>query len=156
MPERRWFLTAVAISLLISTSYVVTVKAAKVYSWTDDDGTVHFGDKPAHGNADEIKVKPASVGDPSGVHRLERSKKLLDSLTADRKEREQLRADEEQAKKEKAEQCSKAKAHFKDLTEAQFIYDESDSGDILILDFKQRAKAEQDAAQQMRKLCGES
>ena len=156
MSDRRRLLAAGSIFYLISMCYAASLQAAKVYSWTDEDGTVHFGDKPAHGDASEIKVKPASVGDPSSANRVERSKKLLDSLTADRKEREQARADEEQAKKDQAAKCAKAKTYLKELTEAQYIYDESDAGEKQILDFKQRAQAEQDAAQKMRKLCGET
>ncbi|MGR8950208.1 MAG: DUF4124 domain-containing protein [Gammaproteobacteria bacterium] len=140
--------------LLISMSYASAVSATKVYSWTDANGNVHFGDKPRNQQADEIKLNPASGGDPSGRKRFERSKKLLDSLSADRKEREVAREAQQRKRQEKAAKCAQARTQLQELTEAQFIYDESDTGKKRILNFDERAQAEQDAAQKIRKICG--
>ncbi|MEM7468798.1 MAG: DUF4124 domain-containing protein [Pseudomonadota bacterium] len=140
--------------LLISIAYVDTGAAKKIYSWTDEHGNVHFGDKPLGGDAKTITVKPASIGDGASGSRLERTKKLIDSFAEDRKALEEKREKAETARKEAAKQCAAAEVELREIRDAQFLYEEGESGEKQVLSFEQRAQAERNAADKVRDLCG--
>lgn len=142
------------IFLLISIAYAGYAYAEKIYTWKDEHGNTHFGDKPGGNIAQEIRIKSTSVGDASGQQRAERTKKYLDALSEDRQEREQAREKAKLEKQERAEKCAAAKKAQREASEAQFLYTESESGEKNILSFEQRAAEEQKAANKVRKFCG--
>ncbi|MEL0082498.1 MAG: DUF4124 domain-containing protein [Gammaproteobacteria bacterium] len=47
--------------LILVPLWVSAADSASVFQWTDDKGQVHFGDKPTHGNARPVVVKPAET-----------------------------------------------------------------------------------------------
>ena len=54
------FLTCMAALLLIAGSGIISgnVVAGEIYSWTDKNGVVHYGDRPPEGQKTEIIVVP--------------------------------------------------------------------------------------------------
>ena len=62
--------------------------AAQVYKWTDEDGNVHFGDKPRGTDSQEVKIRDSSPGVPvstsPGVNDLQRR---LDRMEREREQR---------------------------------------------------------------------
>lgn len=145
-----------SIIYLLSIGYVTPASAEKVYTWRDNEGNVHFGDKPNGANANEVFITPSSVGDSDGQSRFERNKILLDAYRADRIERENEREQQEKERQEKILKCQKAKQLHQQLTEAQFIYNENDQGEKSILDFEQRAQEENAAAEKVQRFCGKN
>lgn len=142
--------------LFLSASYVLPACADKVYTWKDENGNIHFGDKAVGKNAEELRIKGTSSGAIGGQQRLERTKKFLDALSEDRQEREQAREQAKLEKQQRAEKCAAAKKSYRELTEAQFIYTESDSGEKNILGFDERAAEERKAINKVNEYCGKN
>ena len=142
--------------LVLSISYEFSFAAGKIYSWRDEEGNLHFGDKAPSANAQQVDIKPTTSSDVSGKTRFERTKKLVDSLADERAERDEARLKEKQARKQKQRDCLAAQAEFREMSDAQFLYREGDGDDKQILSFEERARAEQNAREKMRKLCGEN
>ena len=149
-------LRAILFYIILSISYIQSVQADKIYTWQDENGNTHFGDKPAGKSASEIKIKPTSIGGTDGQERLARTQKYLDALSEDREERKQAREKAATEKKQRAEKCAAAKKSQQEISDAQFVYTESKSGEKTILDFEQRAAAEQRAANKVREFCGKN
>lgn len=150
------FTVKVLLFLVLSIAYEVSFAAGKIYSWRDQEGNLHFGDKAPSADARQVDIKPATSSEVSGKSRYERTKKLLDSFAEEREERNEARAKEKQARKEKQRDCLAAQTELREISDAQFLYREGDSGEKHILSFEDRARAEQNAREKMRKLCGEN
>lgn len=142
--------------LLISIAYILPAQAEKIYTWKDENGNIHFGDKSGGNRAREITIKPASVADSGGQQRLERTQKYLDARAEDREEQKQAKEKVETERKEMAEKCAAAKTSLTEMTDAQFVYSESSSGEKEIFDFEERVAAEKRAANKVREFCGKN
>ena len=92
--------------------------SAKIYKWTDKEGNVHYGERPAGNNAREMVIRkgpPAPAPTEEPVDRKETREKLLDDFA---KQREDKAKSEEEADKEKAlrtENCSRARKNLASL-----------------------------------------
>ena len=142
--------------LFISMVYSLPVQAEKIYTWKDENGNVHFGDKSGGNRAREITIKPASIGDSGGQQRLERTKKYLDARAEDREAQKQAKEKVKAERQEMAQKCAAAKTSLTDTKDAQFVYSESASGEKEIFSFEERAAAEKRAANKVREFCGKN
>lgn len=96
--------------------YLVSAQAAEIYSWRDQDGVMHFGEKPPE-NAQELKKKVIADAPPNS-NPVERnhiidSQRLLRAFDEERAEHKQQKAKEKaqlQAEEKKREEpCRRAK-----------------------------------------------
>lgn len=79
-----------------------TLAHAEIYRWTDDQGRVHFGERPPAG-AERVDVRPQVVErDPATREREQRSERFFQ---ARREEREQEQQRLAQSQAERDEQC---------------------------------------------------
>lgn len=79
--------------------FLVLPVQAEIYKWTDEQGRVHFSDKPPTEDTPGYQSRtPASAGNASpqktltDAERRARQKKLSDSLEADRRDKEKADA----------------------------------------------------------------
>jgi hypothetical protein len=83
-----------------------TVIVGDVYKWTDEEGKIHYGDKPTTGSStEEIKIKDKSVHDKELMQQNEKQKKLLKIYEEERKERNEQREEKKQIRSERIEIC---------------------------------------------------
>jgi len=67
-----------------------TLAIGGVYKWTDEEGKIHFGDKPpTESSIEEIKIKDKPVHDKELMQQNEKQKKLLDIFEEEREERQE-------------------------------------------------------------------
>jgi len=126
--------------------------AQGIYRWTDEDGRVHFGDRPVHMDAE--KVKGAAAGDPETVQRLQHQQELLNDYQQQRgdKKAESVTAISEQ--KDRAAKCDKAKGQLNRYQNARFLYKKTDDGEREVLSDSERKAAETKAQAQVTRFCG--
>lgn len=82
------------ISLLICTMIAATLAArssADIYRWVDEDGQVHFGDKPESGSYDVIEQKPS----PIKPAKPEQPEAVSDDAVIEEKSEDKARAKEQ-------------------------------------------------------------
>lgn len=86
--------------LFVGMALPTLASAADVYKWVDENGNVHFGDRPPQGQSEQIQVRP----DKPNVESQQRVQRLIESQEA----RQERRQQEEQAHQEQAAQHAAA------------------------------------------------
>jgi len=77
-----------------------------VYKWTDEEGKIHYGDKPTTGSSiEKIKIKDNPVYDEELKQQNEEQKKLLDIFEEERKERKEQIEEKKQIRRERKKRC---------------------------------------------------
>ena len=155
-----------AIGLVLGLFLHIGLAGAEIYRWTDDDGNVHFGDRPL----DEASASRAKAVEIDEAYKPpQRSEQEIRAIvgeqraraTADKRRRESMEkrlAEEKAAKaKRKAERCAALKADIDTFGTAKmvngvltvhYLYDEETGKSISAADQRKivaELKAERDA-----------
>ncbi len=117
---------------------------AEVYKWVDEQGQVHYSDKPSNGDARPLDIdRTPAAPDPQREQRREKRDRLLQQF-AD--ERAAARHEAEEQARQKAEherRCEQARQQLWRYEHSQYLYEETDSGERRILDDSERARQQQ-------------
>jgi hypothetical protein len=125
--------------------------AAEIYTWTDADGTVHYGDKPGTTQATKLDIESRATDKVAVAERYSRRQA---ARTEQNEERAEQRASaEEQAAEAEAErearqaQCEKARERLGRFVNARRLYRVDENGERQYLDDAEidqaRARAEE-------------
>ncbi len=99
---------------------------SEVYKWTDEDGKIVYGDKPASDNANKINIKNTHKQDQAYQERYKKQQKLLNVMQEERDEKI-AKQNEEQEKKEKQEQqCADFRKELQESKDAKVVYEKTD------------------------------
>jgi hypothetical protein len=94
--------------------------AAEIYRWTDANGQVHFGQRPAAPGAQQIEVKPQAVErDQLTLERQERTRRFYDARREEQAQAAVVAA-ERQAKR--AEECRELRKKLTSIAEGRSYY----------------------------------
>ncbi len=147
-------------SLLVIVAILYTASVqAEVYKWVDENGRVHYGDKPGAGSqAIEVRQyetsnKPAS----SGGDELSRDKKrqrISDMLEEDRLTKNKQREKKNKEREKKKRKCNRLKDRQRHYERASGLYNLDKDGNRIYISNEQREKSEQKLRQQIKKACG--
>ena len=107
---KREYAFFIASTILISSSFPTFIHAGKVYKWTDENGTIHYGDKRPEGTKTEtLRVEPhnssARASPQDQLKALEEQQERA-SMTANELKKE------DQAKEHTQERCEQAKSNL--------------------------------------------
>ncbi|WP_339907243.1 DUF4124 domain-containing protein [Pseudomonas guineae] len=99
--------------------------AAEIYRWTDANGHVHFGQRPAVAGAEKVEVKPQVVErDQLTREREERTSRFYD---ARREEQAQASAVATERQVKRAQECRELSKRLASIPEGRSYYrDEAD------------------------------
>ncbi|MCZ6802661.1 MAG: DUF4124 domain-containing protein [Proteobacteria bacterium] len=112
-------------TLLTIQLFCLNTAYSEVYKWTDEDGKVVYGDKPASNNADKIIIKNTTPKqDKHFQERQKKQQKLLDVLQEERNEKIALKK-EEKEKKEK-QKCAEIRKELQETKNASHLYEKTD------------------------------
>lgn len=139
------------IFMLLLTSLV----EAAVYKWVDEQGRVHYGDKPTSDNASEVKIKEQNEPELSAdsIRRHDKQQRFLRAREEDRKEKKQAHAKEKREKIEAKRKCTQARKSYDKYSHASTIYVKGKSGEREHLSFKEREAYEKSLAAKVKKWC---
>lgn len=107
--------------------------AGKIYKWTDNDGNIHYGERPPNHNAKQLKVPrgpahtPAPAAKPGSTQNS--TKKLLDAFDKERKTKEEATAKAAAEKERRDKNCSSAKRRIAGLKIGGRQYEMTDQGE---------------------------
>jgi len=94
--------------------------AAEIYRWTDANGQVHFGQRPAAAGAEKVEVKPQVVErDQLTREREERASRFYDARRDEQAQASQV-AVERQAKR--ADECRDLRQRLASIPEGRSYY----------------------------------
>lgn len=131
--------------------------AGAIYKWVDDQGKVHYSDKPpAQSDTQEMDVKSDPAAGTPGLNddqRRQKQQRVLDAFAKERAEKEAERAKLAEEKKEQKEWCASARNELREIQEAGFLYDYDENGEKVIYSKEARAKATGDLEGRISKNC---
>jgi len=128
---------------------------AGVYKWFDEDGNVHFGDRPPQAeNAEQVKVPksaPASQA-PDAAERRQTQQRMLDIYQEDREKKKQAKAEEKRKRKEMEARCVVARDRLKSFKDA-VLYDLEEDGKRSYYSEEKKQATIQQLEAQIKKHC---
>ena len=142
------------LTAVLACAWINGAAARDVYTWTDEDGTVHFSDVPVD-PADNRTIAVDGAEDPvtAGVA----SANVEGETSAAEQIRAQIAENRNALKKEQAEVdrlCEKHRARLEEMEPARRIYVKDDSGEMVRMDDNQRMGLIDESKEFIAKYCG--
>ena len=131
--------------------------AQEIYKWIDDDGNVHYEDRPS-GAATEERIDITYRRTDSGAVR-QRTKSFRDAqdALAEAKSVEEARqkeaAENAAAAAERQQACDRARARLESYLQARRLYRTDETGERVYLDDEQREQARLKAEEAITENC---
>lgn len=153
MKNKKVVIGIAALALTLSAGSL----ASEIYKWTDEDGTVHYGDRPS-GAATEQRLA-LTYRRTTGASVDRQMQALADSRAA----RDEARTAADQQAQEaaaaaaeedaRAERCTKYRAQLESMLQARRLYREDKDGERVYLDDDQRQEARMRAEELIAENC---
>jgi hypothetical protein len=153
MNTRHLITGIAAIAISVSTGAF----ADEIYKWTDEDGSVHYEDRPS-GEPSEQRLQ-FSYNRTDSTSLQERVDTQRDTDNTRREARDEAEAaklsaaEERAAAEQKLAQCQSYRANLKTMLESRRVYRQDDAGERVYLDETQRAEARTQAEQLIKETC---
>ena len=136
-----------------------SVGANEIYKWTDEDGNVHYGDRPTGempANAEMLAIASRRT-DPEAVAESVAARQERDAARAEarsaREEAERKAADEREAAEQQAAKCAEYRARLETYVTSRRLYKLDDSGERVYLDDAQMQQARSDLQKRIEETC---
>jgi len=126
---------------------------ADVYKWMDEDGRVHYGDRPGSPASEKIEIRRAPAPDEGLELRQEKRQRLLELYEEERAEKHQKMAEEQAKKSEIRRKCQELKYYQRSLKEARRLYELDNEGNRRYLDDAEQQKAITELDETIQKHC---
>jgi hypothetical protein len=151
----KWQKGAAASILTLAASGIAF--AGDIYKWVDEDGHVHYGDKPVGAQSERMAIQST----PTDPARIAAQAQALATARMEAREAEATAAAEEPSEEalramalERREACEKARADMQRMVSARHLYREDDSGERIYLDEVEMQAARERAENQVSEFCG--
>lgn len=148
MSVQRMFLVAVLLAL-------APAAQAAIYKWVDEDGNVHYGERPPLPDATPLAIpnQPEKARPGAERERLERQKRMLEGYA--RKRAEERRQREEAARKaeQRKRACIEARDKFQAFERARYLYRLDENGERVVLNEEERAARMEKLRDRIRRNC---
>lgn len=143
-----------ALAITFSTGVV----ADEIYKWTDEDGNIHYEDRPSGALSEEILQFSYNRTDNTAVQaRVQTQREATSNRRQSREDAaaDRLTAEEDRAAaEEKQAQCLAYRGQLKIMLESPRVYREDESGERNYLDEAARAEARSKAEELINETCG--
>jgi hypothetical protein len=135
------------------------VTRAAVYKWIDDEGNVHYGDKPTASepsvevDVDDIVSVPLYGNSKGSMSREEKRERLLQSMEEDRLEKKQQREKQQALKQQNRKKCNRFRDRMRHFERASGIYQLDEDGNRIFMSDADRAKTTKNLQNKINKYC---
>lgn len=147
---------ALATVSLLAVFAVNSAFAGDIYKWTDEDGNVHYGDRPV-GEQPERMAISSQPTDPTRVQASNQAR--ADSRIAKSEASAAAAAGAATAEQlkneatERAARCTSVRAQMQQLVTSRRLYREDDSGERVYLDENESIAAREQVENQITEFC---
>ena len=115
---------------------------AGIYKWTDEQGRVHFSDRPVDDSSSEVKIRQSPATEtPSNEERQQRDlkmKRMLDAFEEDRANKKEAKQKQRQEREKRKRNCLLAKDRYNSHNRARGIYSYKKDGERRYLNDSER------------------
>ena len=130
---------------------------AGVYKWVDDNGKVHYGDRPqAAQPAVEMEIDettPAPSRDDDELSREEKRERLLQSMAEDRVEKQEQREKQKALNQQNRQKCNRYRDRMRHYQRASGLYNLDKDGNRVYISDTERARATKNLQAKINKYC---
>ncbi len=130
--------------------------SGEIYKWTDDDGNVHYEDKPTVDEAEVVAF--TNNTNNSAVQTRIASRRARDNARAEargsRDEEAKEEANKQQLAAERVKKCEDSRSRMEMYLTARRLYKEGEAGERVYLDESQIMDARSKAQEDIQKYCG--
>jgi len=138
-----------SVYLLLSAS----ISYAEIYKWVDEQGKVHYGDKPVD-NSETLDISTEKSGNQNSLNnRRERQRKLTESLEEDRVEKQAAAEKKKKERQKNKRNCAVAQQRLKGYERAGYLYGIDKDGKKVIRSNEERQKATDKLRDKIKKYC---
>jgi hypothetical protein len=142
---------------VVALTFAAGATASEIYKWVDEDGNVHYEDRPSGAATEERLGVAYSRTDSSAVNnrvqaRLDRQSERAEAKSQ-RAAAEQEAADNAAAEAERQQACERARARLETYLQSRRLYRTDANGERVYLDDSQRQEARQKAEEQVSEFC---
>ena len=147
------------LSLLVCMLLGLPAAAAEVFRWTDENGQVHFSQRPPPGGAQRMDLPETDAGTVSGdgglAERRERERRLLDAYDYERTQKKARQAREAEAQRKIVARCERLHQYWRRLSFPAPVFITRDNGERDYLSDEQRAAEKARVRQLYEQACGQ-
>ncbi len=147
---------ATALALILAVTVTGTASASEIYKWVDEDGGVHYGDRPTGAASEERLTVRSRPTDPEAVQSQVVARLNEQAARAEAQanapqgpSEEELRAEA----RERAEKCSTYRQRLEKFTQSRRLYREDENGERVYLDEEQTQAARDRVQNQVEEYC---
>jgi hypothetical protein len=134
-----------------------TALSGEIYKWTDEDGNVHYEDRPTGDEQAEL-IAFSSNTDSSAVRASIDARRANEAARAGarskRDEDDQAVAEKQLAAAERVKKCQDSRARMETYLTSRRLYKEGEAGERVYLDDSQIMEARSEAQEDIQKYCG--
>jgi len=148
---------AIAIALMLAVTVAGGAVAGDIYKWTDEEGNVHFGDRPLGEDPERLSIQSK----PTDSARVDAMVQARASAAAKAAEEEAAATpegpspEELQAQADAREQkCDSYRAQLQKYITSRRLYREDESGERVYLDEAETLAARERVENQVQEFCG--
>ncbi len=129
--------------------------AAQVYKCTEADGSTRYTDTPCDETSTTIRRHAAPPAAASPDERMQKTRRLLDALEAERNQERQAEADRKAEKERREQNCISARDRYQRIVSAGWLYDYDEEGNRVVLSEEERALSTDRARSAVKRWCGD-
>ncbi len=148
---------AVATASILALIAANAVFASDIYKWIDDDGNVHYGDRPDGQQPQRVAIvshptDPARVQAATEARHESRAAKAeaAAAAAAAGPSADELKAEAD----DRAQKCATYKAQMQKLVVSRRLYRENENGERVYLDESETIAARERVENQINEFCG--
>ena len=131
--------------------------ASEIYKWTDEDGNVHYEDRPSGAATEQrlditySRTNRAAVQNRVNAYRNAHSAR--DEARSVAAAAEQEAAENAAVEAERQQACDRSRARLENYLQARRLYRTDENGERVYLDEEQQAEARRKAEEQIAEFC---
>lgn len=151
--SRKAPITVLTGALLLS----ATAYSGDIYKWTDENGDVHYEDRPVGKDVERVDVVSRDTdyaAVQASIDARQSAKESRAEARATRDEEKQTAADAQAEEAERQARCQESRQRAQTYAEARRIYKENEAGERVYLDDAELTAAREAAQQQVAEDCG--
>ena len=144
---------AKAALLALALALPAAVLASDIYKWVDENGVVHFGDRPAGDAPVEIVDVASEPTDPAVVQARIEARRSASADAPGEPSQELTEEQIEAQERERTEKCAMFKERLQTFLTSRRLYREDENGERVYLDEEQTLAARADVQQKILEYC---
>ena len=139
-----------------SIAFGTAAVAGEIYKWTDEEGNVHYEDRPTVEDVERVAINSSRTDSSSvraSIDARRASQSAREEANAQREEDERKAAEVAKIAAEREEKCQESRARMESYLQARRLYRENENGEREYLDDSQVMEARTQAQEDIQAYC---